>query len=137
MAPLLASRQSEHFFHIPVMGTGFTNATPLEVAPLGVSSVIALADDTLLEQMRKALSKKFGVEYQPIGPKEEDTRARRTRAYLDLIADEVERRFENLRASPFEPGSPNGAVYRVSSILPNAHASRRNFGMRSFSGKSK
>ncbi|MGE5784371.1 MAG: hypothetical protein ACM3ZE_07260, partial [Myxococcales bacterium] len=107
--------QSEHHFHIPVMGTGFTNTTPLEVAPLGVTSVVALADDTLLEQQRQALSKKFGVEYQPIGPKEEDARARRTAAYLDLIADEVARRFELLKNSPFEPGS---AIHRYFELLP-------------------
>lgn len=115
IARLTALPQSEHYFHIPVMGTGFTNTTPLEVAPFGVSSVIALADDTLLEQMRKALSKKFGIEYQPIGPKEDDSRARRTRAYLDLIADEVQRRFEALRTSPFEPGSP---IQRYFELLP-------------------
>jgi hypothetical protein len=107
--------QSEHYFHIPVMGTGFTNTTPLEVAPLGVSSVIALADDTLLEQMRKALCEKFGVDYQPIGPNDDDARARRTQAYLDVIADEVERRFEILRTSPFEPGSP---IQRYFELLP-------------------
>ena len=115
MARRTPSLRSEHYFHIPVMGTGFTSTTPLEVAPLGVTSVIALADDTLLEQMRKALSKKLGVDYQPIGPKEEDARARRTQAYLDLIADEVERRFELLRTSPFEPGSP---IQRYFELLP-------------------
>jgi hypothetical protein len=115
MARRTSLLRSEHYFHIPVMGTGFTSTTPLEVAPLGVTSVIALADDTLLEQMRKALSQKFGVDYQPIGPKEDDARARRTRAYLDLIADEVERRFELLRASPFEPGSP---IQRYFELLP-------------------
>src|SRR5512145_2110242 len=82
MARRSTTLQSEHYFHIPVMGTGFTNTTPLEVAPLGVTSVVALADDTLLEQQRKALSQKFGVPYEPIGPKEEDARARRTAAYL-------------------------------------------------------
>lgn len=107
--------QSEHCFHIPVMGTGFTNTTPLEVAPYGVTSVIALADDTLLEQQRRALSEKFGREYLPIGPKGEDVRARRTQAYLDLIADEVERRFEQVRNAPFEPGSP---IERYFELLP-------------------
>ena len=115
MDRLPPSLQSEHHFHIPVMGTGFTNTTPLEVAPFGVSSVVALADDTLLEQQRKALSKQLGVDYQAIGLKEEDARARRISAYLDLIADEVERRTELLRASPFEPGSP---IERYFELLP-------------------
>jgi hypothetical protein len=115
MARMTPSLQSEHSFHIPVMGTGFTNTTPLEVAPLGVTSVIALVDDTLLEQQRAALSKKFGLDYQPIGIHDVDSRARRTTAYLDLIADEVQRRFEALRAAPFEPGSP---IHRYFDLLP-------------------
>jgi hypothetical protein len=115
MGRLTPALQSEHYFHIPVMGTGFTNTTPLEVAPLGVTSVIALADDTLLEQQRKALSEKFGLPYEAIGPKVEDARALRTKAYLDLIADEVERRFNALRAAPFEPGSP---IHRYFELLP-------------------
>lgn len=109
------SLSSEHCFHIPVMGTGFTNTTALTVAPLGVSSVIALADDTLLEQQRKALSKTFGVDYQPIPSTEDDSRARRTRAYLDLIADEVERRVAAVRASAFQDGS---LIQRYFELLP-------------------
>ncbi|MBN1607997.1 MAG: hypothetical protein JW940_15285 [Polyangiaceae bacterium] len=107
--------RSEHRFHIPVLGTGFTATTPLEVAPLGVSSVIPLADDTLLEQLRQALSQKLGLDYHAIGPKEDDSRARRTQAFLDLIHDEVERRLAVLRASPFEPGSP---IQRYFELLP-------------------
>ena len=42
-----------HSFHIPVMGTGYTVDTPLRVAKYGISSVISLVDDTLVEQMRK------------------------------------------------------------------------------------
>ena len=115
MSSLSPVKSSEHQFHIPVMGTGFTNTTPLEVAPLGVTSVVSLVDDTLIEQQRKVLSARFGVAYEPIGPKEDDARARRIRAFLDLIADEVERRFQVLKASPFEPGSP---ITRYFELLP-------------------
>ncbi len=33
------SVRSEHTFHIPVMGTGFTIDTPLRVAKYGISSI--------------------------------------------------------------------------------------------------
>ncbi len=45
--------RSGHTFHIPVMGTGFTIDTPLRVAKYGITSVISLVDDVLIEQMRK------------------------------------------------------------------------------------
>ncbi len=118
--PALASKTppqfSEHHFHIPVMGTGFTNTTPLEAAPLGISSVVALADDSLLEQQRKVLSREFGLDYQPIGYREPDRRARRTQAFLDVLHDEVERRVAALRTAPFEKGSP---IHRYFELLPD------------------
>ena len=35
------------------MGTGFTIDTPLNVAKYGISSVVSLVDDLLIEKMRK------------------------------------------------------------------------------------
>ena len=40
---------SDHTFHIPVMGTGFTVDTPLKVARFGISSVMSIGDDMLLD----------------------------------------------------------------------------------------
>ncbi len=119
MSSIQTRSPSEHSFHIPVMGTGYTNTTPLEVAPFGVTSVMSLVDDTLLEQERKVLSQKFGVEYTPIGPKEDDFRCRRVLAYLNVISDEVDRRFAELKASPFQPGSP---ITRYFELLPECES---------------
>ena len=44
---------SQHTFHIPVMGTAFTADSALKVAHYGINTVIALADDVLLERLRK------------------------------------------------------------------------------------
>ena len=44
--------KTQHTFHIPVMGTAFTAATPLKVSRFGIDSVIALADDVWLERLR-------------------------------------------------------------------------------------
>ena len=37
-----------HTFHIPVMGLGYTIDSPVKVAPYGISSVVALANDSLI-----------------------------------------------------------------------------------------
>ena len=44
---------SQHTFFIPVMGTAFTADSPLKVAHYGINTVVALADDVLLERLRK------------------------------------------------------------------------------------
>ena len=94
-----------HTFHIPVMGTGFTIDTPLRVAKYGISSVISLVDDILIEQMRKYHSRKNGIPYEQITDADSDPRARRITAYLDLLGTLVGKQIEEVRKSSFEPDS--------------------------------
>ena len=93
-----------HSVHIPVMGTGFSIDTPIKVAKYGISSVISLADDCLIEDMRKYHSELRGKEYVPITKEDEDYRARRITAYLNLVDDIVQHEFEKVKSSAFEPG---------------------------------
>ena len=79
--------KQQHSFRIPVMGTGFSIDTPLKVAKYGISSVISLVDDNLIEQMRKYHSVRNGIEYSPIPRGSEDWRAKRITAYLNLLDD--------------------------------------------------
>ncbi|OGV66461.1 MAG: hypothetical protein A2283_06855 [Lentisphaerae bacterium RIFOXYA12_FULL_48_11] len=109
-------RRSPHTFHIPVMGTGFSIDTPLKVARYGISSVISLVDDTLIEQMRKFHCAKSGEPYQEISNNDEDARARRITAYLDLLGTLVSRQVTALRAAPFQAGSD---ITRYFELLPD------------------
>ena len=86
-----------HSFHIPVMGLAFTIDSPIKVARYGISSVISIIDDVLIEDMRKYYSREFSLKYEPIRQFDEDFRARRITAYLDLVQDEVNRQFEILK----------------------------------------
>ncbi|MFU8781403.1 MAG: hypothetical protein ACNA71_10335, partial [Kiritimatiellia bacterium] len=98
-------RHSQHTFHIPVMGTGFTVDSPLRVARYGISSVISLVDDTLIEAMRRKYALEYGESYTLIDKYDRDWRARRITEYLNLVDRIVRRQFEAVRASAFEPGS--------------------------------
>ncbi len=113
MAHVSAARA--HTFHIPVMGTGFTVDTPLRVARYGISSVIALGDDILLEQMHRFHAEAAGLPFTPADPKDDDVRARRITAYLDFVDAEVKRQVRALQAAPFEPGSE---ITRYFEMLP-------------------
>jgi hypothetical protein len=113
----LRDQSSAHTFFIPVMGIGFTIDTPLKIARYGVSSVISLVDDTFIEQMRKYHSDLTGEPYDEIGRKEEDYRAKRITAYLNLIDRLVKKQVEELQASPFEPGSE---ITRYYELLPES-----------------
>jgi len=111
--PAVLEDRSAHTFHIPVMGTGFTIDTPLRVAKYGISSSISLVDDVLVEQMRRFHCEKEGEPYEEILGSEEDSRARRITAYLNLLDRLVRRQVERLRASPFEPGSEIARYYEL------------------------
>lgn len=88
-----------HSFHIPVMGIGFTIDTPLKVAQYGISSVISLVDDILIEKMREMYCKKLELPYKAITDKVEDFRAKRITSYLNMINKIVKERFEELKIS--------------------------------------
>lgn len=90
-----------HTFHIPVMGTGYTADSPVRVAPLGLSSVISLVDDLLLERIRKHYSAEYNLPYEPIGRNVEDGRAKRITAYLNMVADIVDIRIAEIKALPY------------------------------------
>jgi len=111
------SAQSVHTFHIPVMGTGFTIDTPLKVARFGISSVVSLVDDTLIEQMRRLISRRYNRPYEEIGKEEEDARARRITAYLNLLEQLIQLQMERLRSSVFEKGSD---ITRYFEMLPQS-----------------
>ncbi|PZX51379.1 hypothetical protein [Algoriphagus chordae] len=92
----MSHQTTAHSFHIPVMGLGYTVDTPIKVAKYGISSVVSIMDDHLLEDMRKIYSTKFVREFIPISGKEEDYRAKRITAYLDLTQSLVEEQFNKL-----------------------------------------
>lgn len=94
-----------HKFYIPVMGTGFTIDTPLKVARYGISSVVSLVDDVLIEQMRKRWTGNSGQDYQEIKADEEDSRAKRITSYLNMMDEMIESQMEKVRTSLFEKGS--------------------------------
>lgn len=94
-----------HKFHIPVLGVGFSVDAPLKVAKYGISSVMSLVDDTLLEKLRKHYLESRGITYIPVETEEPDSRAKRTTAYLNMVNQFVKDDFDKLKNSAFEPGS--------------------------------
>ena len=104
------------------MGTGFSIDTPLRVAKYGISSVISLVDDVLIEQMRKLHCRKAEEPYEEISEKEEDARARRITAYLNLMDRLVRRQVQALQASPFEADSEITRYYEMLPDGPLKHA---------------
>ena len=97
------------------MGIGFTIDTPVKVAQYGISSVISLVDDLLMEKMREFHSLKLNIPFEAISNKIEDFRAKRITAYLNLIDKIVKKKFEELKNSALEKG---GELKKHLEMLP-------------------
>jgi hypothetical protein len=107
---------SHHKFHIPVMGLAFTIDSPIKVARFGISSVISIVEDKLIESMRKHYYASINETYIPITTKEEDYRAKRITDYLNLVQRIVQQQVEKLRQEPFEEGSE---IVKYFEMLPD------------------
>ncbi|MET3113748.1 hypothetical protein AAKU52_001477 [Pedobacter sp. CG_S7] len=92
-----------HTFHIPVLGLGYSIDTPLKVAKFGISSVVSIVDDELIERMRKYHAELNHIPYTPIALKETDSRAKRITAYLNLLNTLVTQQIETMKLQDFGP----------------------------------
>lgn len=108
--------KSQHTFHIPVMGLAYTIDSPIRVAKYGISSVISIIDDELIEKMNAFYSKKFNQPYQEISQKIPDYRAKRITSYLNLVDRIVKEKFQNFKTELCESKT---ALEQYIAMLPN------------------
>lgn len=113
---------SPHSFHIPVMGLAYTIDTPVKVARFGISSVISIIEDNLVEKMRSHYYKVNNEVYLPITSSQTDYRAKRITDYLNLVNRIVKRQVQELKSSTFEPGSELNKYFEM---LPDTHGVKR------------
>src|SRR5690606_7066208 len=109
------TKASPHQFHIPVMGLGFTLDTPVKLAHFGISSVVSIMEDQLIERMREILCREHNRPFEKIPEDTYDHRAKRISAYLDLLEDIVHHNTEKLRNTPFTGTSD---IDRYFELLP-------------------
>lgn len=105
-----------HNFHIPVMGLAYTIDSPIRVAQYGISSVVSIIDDEIIEKMKNFYSTKFSLNYTSISTRVEDYRAKRITAYLDMLDDIVNEKFEAFKE---EISKNKTALMNFVEMLPN------------------
>ncbi|MBK7631126.1 MAG: hypothetical protein IPJ23_10600 [Ignavibacteriales bacterium] len=90
-----------HKFHIPVMGTGHSIDSPIRVAHLGISSVMSIVDDILIEKIGKYYANKYSIPFEEISKKDLYARSKRITAYLNVVDIIVARNLEEIKRLPF------------------------------------
>ena len=120
----MPNKKNPHSFHVPVMGLAYTVDSPIKVAKYGISSVISIVDDVLIEKMNEYYSKKFELPFKAISNKVEDYRAKRITSYLNTVDSIVKTTFDNLKKS-FEEKSSEFEKYME--MLPDFSELKQNF----------
>jgi hypothetical protein len=105
-----------HKFHIPVMGLCYTVDSPIKVARFGISSVISIIEDRLIEMMRKHYYPTIDQKYEPIPKTEPDYRAKRVTDYLNLVNTIVQQQMQKLKTEAFERGAE---IVKYFEMLPS------------------
>ena len=112
---------TSHSFHIPVMGLAYTVDSPIKVARYGISSVISIIEDKLLEMMRKYHYTRIEETHHPITVHEKDFRAKRITDYLNLVNRIVQGQIEKMQASAFQAGNELSKYFE---LLPSESSLR-------------
>ena len=113
-----------HTFHIPVLGLGYSIDTPLKVARYGISSVLSIVDDELIERMREYHSRQMELDFSPILKSASNNRAKRITAYLNFLADAISNQVAQLKRQAFEAGSD---ICRYFELLPEGSSLKNGY----------
>lgn len=95
------------------MGLGYTVDTPVKVAHLGISSVVSIIQDSLLEQMRAYYCDVHKLPYVEIPKSDVDHRAKRITAYLNLLNLLVDQQTEELKKQAFDQENQIDRYFRL------------------------
>ena len=102
-----------HKFHIPVMGTGHSIDTPIRVAHLGISSVMSIVDDILIEKICRHYSQKYSIEFEKVLKIDPYARSKRITAYLNLVNKIVEHNLSEIKLQPFTEQSEKTKYFEL------------------------
>ncbi|RNL56073.1 hypothetical protein [Pedobacter jejuensis] len=105
-----------HTFHIPVLGLGYSIDTPLKVSRYGISSVLSIVDDELIERMREYHSGKNFYQFLPTPKSDDDYRSKRIKAYLNFLNEVINDQFKELKKQNFIKGND---LSRYFELLPD------------------
>lgn len=98
------------------MGLAFTIDSPVKVARFGISSVISIMEDRLIEMMRGHYYSYVNEPFFPISTREDNYREKRITDYLNLVSRIVSSQVEKLKRSAFEAGSE---IVKYFEMLPD------------------
>ena len=118
------NQRTAHTFHIPVMGLSYTIDSPIKVARFGISSVVSIMEDHLIEIMREHYCGTTSRHYEPITKKDPDYRAKRITAYLNLMNTIIAEQMQKMQTEAFVEGNE---IVQYFEMLPDDSALKKSY----------
>lgn len=118
------NQRTAHTFHIPVMGLSYTIDSPIKVARFGISSVVSIMEDHLIEIMREHYCRTTNRHYEPISKKAPDYRAKRITAYLNLMNTIIAEQMQKMQTEAFVEGNE---IVQYFEMLPDDSALKQSY----------
>lgn len=83
------------------MGTGHSIDSPIRVAHFGISSVMSIVDDILIEKIGRYYANKYSIPFEEISRKDNYARSKRITAYLNLVDKIVAKNLDDIKRLSF------------------------------------
>lgn len=83
------------------MGTGHSIDSPIRVAHFGISSVMSIVDDILIEKIGRYYANKHLIPFEEISKKDIYARSKRITAYLNLVDKIVAKNLDDIKRLSF------------------------------------
>jgi len=95
------------------MGTGHSIDSPIRVAHLGISSVMSIVDDILIEKICKHYGQKYSIDVEEVSKDGLYARSKRITAYLNLVDKIVALNLNELKLLPFLDGNEKTKYFEL------------------------
>jgi len=95
------------------MGTGHSIDSPIRIAHLGISSVMSIVDDILIEKICKHYSQKYSILFEEVAKNDLYARSKRITAYLNLVYKIVALKLSEIKLLPFSKGNEKTKYFEL------------------------
>lgn len=117
---------SNHKFHIPVMGTGHSIDTPIRVAHFGISSVMSIVDDILIDKICKHYCEKYNLPFNETSKKDPYARSKRITQYLNAVGKIVSQNLDEIKKLPFYKDNDKSKYFE---LLPDSSPLKQKYNL--------
>ena len=108
------------------MGTGHSIDTPIRVAHFGISSVMSIVDDVLIDKICKHYCEKYNLPFNETSKKDPYARSKRITQYLNAVGKIVSQNLDEIKKLPFYKDNDKSKYFE---LLPDSSPLKQKYNL--------